>query len=648
MSGEDARDRKLALPADAVRMRAKQCDASDVDRLRWLLHQRRAGGLFPTWLKALRGALQKRGDIDTLLQEMEQGGEMLRDKDALNAWLGLWVGKLEVAADAATVTSVYRGMKEYIYKAMKRCDGPKSTIAMKNNLRCGRAPVGGVVFQGLAAAQAVYPDAKRLKAGAVGRLPATSVDRRSLEAEWSALPPRDMPCQDLVTPVPSVFRWSVRRFWAMLDRTAFLFPCALEQHATTISKAGLEALATVPQGRAIVLREKFDELVKGGAAPERWLKNLHTNHLNTVTSASASVSLIATLGPRRAGGRYWSKDVSCVVVSDHQYISALGFPLMPSHPARMVGGPLEVAQLRQLAGQSVDRDMTKATLSKIFEVLEQRGLSFAGTTISFGDWFAGGSFLGSAVWELADTLGLGFSYTFAIEGLRLAASGHQYGWCGMPRGIFSEVCDVTVEQLRSLCPPGAIIGAGGRCAPFSGASATHQPGTERKDGEKGGAIMEFTTAINVSVQLEPNAIFIETSDSIRTDARHIVEWQAMQAICMAHGAAYDWSWQSVCPKVLLGKPMPRRRMFIVATRWEPIGVLVATAVLCDDDELFDVEVGSITDTYMGGIGLLAGILWYPQRCTLGRVERTRGSWTYHQAGQGPLGSWATARVRGDG
>ena len=152
-SGKDARDRKLALPADAVRMRAKQCDASDVDRLRWLLHQRRACGLFPTWLKALRGALQKRGDIDTLLQEMEQGGEMLRDKDALNAWLGLWVGKLEVAADAATVTSVYRGMKEYIYKAMKRCDGPKSTIAMKNNLRFGRAPVGGVVFQGLAAAR---------------------------------------------------------------------------------------------------------------------------------------------------------------------------------------------------------------------------------------------------------------------------------------------------------------------------------------------------------------------------------------------------------------------------------------------------------------------------------------------------------------
>lgn len=83
---------------------------------------------------------------------------------------------------------------------------------------------------------------------------------------------------------------------------------------------------------------------------------------------------------------------------------------------------MEVAQLRQLAGQSVDRDMTKATLSKIFEVLEQRGLSLAGTTISFGDWFAGGSFLGSAVWELADTRGLGFSYTFAIEGLRLASS----------------------------------------------------------------------------------------------------------------------------------------------------------------------------------------------------------------------------------
>ena len=89
----------------------------------------------------------------------------------------------------------------------------------------------------------------------------------------------------------------------MMDRTAFHVPCALDQHATTISKSGLEALATVPQGRAIILLEKFDELVKGGAASERWLKNLHINHLNTVTSASASVSLIVTLGPRRAGGR---------------------------------------------------------------------------------------------------------------------------------------------------------------------------------------------------------------------------------------------------------------------------------------------------------------------------------------------------------
>ena len=236
MSGEDARDRKLALPADAVRMRAKQCDASDVDRLRWLLHQRWARGLFPTWTKALRGALQKRGDIDTLLQEMEQGGEMLRDRDALNAWLVLWVGKLEVAVDAETV---YRGMKEYIYKSMKRCDGPKTTVVMKNNLRFGRASVRGVVAQGLAAAQAVYPDVKRLKAGAVGRLPATRVDRRAWEVEWSALPLRDMLCQDLVTPVPAVFRWTARRFWAMLDRTAFLFPCVLEQHATTIRVLGI-------------------------------------------------------------------------------------------------------------------------------------------------------------------------------------------------------------------------------------------------------------------------------------------------------------------------------------------------------------------------------------------------------------------------
>ena len=56
-SGKDARDRKLTLPADAVRKRAKQCDASDVDRLRWLLQQRCSSGLFPTWTKALRGAL---------------------------------------------------------------------------------------------------------------------------------------------------------------------------------------------------------------------------------------------------------------------------------------------------------------------------------------------------------------------------------------------------------------------------------------------------------------------------------------------------------------------------------------------------------------------------------------------------------------
>ena len=84
----------------------------------------------------------------------------------------------------------------------------------------------------------------------------------------------------------------------------------------------------------------------------------------------------------------------------------------------------------------------------------------------------------------------------------------------------------------------AIIAAGGRCAPFARASSTHQPGTERKDNEKGGAVFEFTTAVEVSMELEPNAVFIETSDAKRTDNRHAVEWRAMQAICMVHVEHY--------------------------------------------------------------------------------------------------------------
>ena len=288
-----------------------------------------------------------------------------------------------------------------------------------------------------------------------------------------------------------------------------------------------------------------------------------------------------------------------MVVSDHQYISALGFPLMPTHPARMVGGPLEVAQLRQLAGQSVDRDMTATSLRcGVFQVLEKRGLTLAGTTITYGDWFSGGSFVGATMWEVADALEMDFVYAFAIEGLRLAQDGHRYGWCGKPLGVFHEVCDVTAEQLRPLFPPGGIIAAGGRCAPFACASATHQPGTEKKDNEKGGAIFEFTRAVEVSMELEPNAVFFETSDAIRTDKRHVVEWRAMQAVCMAHRAHYDWSWQTVCPKVLLSKPMPRKRLYIIATRWVPIAIIPASTAGadCGDDTPLDVEMGEATST----------------------------------------------------
>ena len=416
---------------------------------------------------------------------------------------------------------------------------------------------------------AAYPEPQLLSGCAIGRLgarvPDSSVPRR--------LPRKAMPELRLVEQRPVECCWTEERFWTLLEATDKAFPCVLRQHDSKITMEGLTALCYAG-GRAVMLRSKYVELINGRGGVQEWTRNLKTQSLNTLTAASASVCLIlrATYKWVHVVAKHRFRTAvgcSAVVVSDHQYLSFLGYPLMYTHPARMVGSPLEVAQSRSLAGTGGDRDAIFEYVKAHFILLREAGWPLEEAFMNLGDFCSGGSYMGSVMWEVADYFGMRFSFRFCIEGSAKALNGHSFGWCGQrPQLVLTEAAAAPLETLRQVCPPGATIIAATVCNPLS--SAATSKGGKEKASEVLGAYELAAICLEKAMALEPNFILFENVDNLRTDARLAQVWSDLQAICMRWDQTYEWTWQKVCPAELLRKPMARKRVLASARRRVPI------------------------------------------------------------------------------
>ena len=560
------------------RERERHWQPSDVRRVKAYLGEKaRTSGIslrevLHTWL------FTDPSNIEEMLRVILLGGKLL-DEAVMRTRLYASLNRVCIASSISQARwdCAILAAEQAFKKGVHGTDGPAMYQATKDTLRLGIVPSGtGQLARLMRRGADVYPAPQDVSNCAVGRLGARVPDG-SVPSRLVANP---MPELRVVAQRPLECRWSVDRFWTLMEATASAFPCVLQQHPSVITTEGLAALC-IAGGRAIILRSKYVQLIAEGEGVEAWSRNLKLRSLNTLTAASASVCLILRAkyewSHKVCGFRFrTATGCSAVVVSDHQYLSFAGYPLMHSHPARMVGSPLEVAQSRSLAGTGGDRDAVFEYVKEHFTLLRDAGWSLEEAFMFVGDFCSGGSYMGAVLWEVADHFGMIFSFRFCIEGAAKALSGHQFGWCGQrPLLVLTDVVTAPVEELQRACPPGGSVICGTVCNPLSSA-ATSKSGKEKRSEVKG-AYELAATCIEKAVALHPNFIFFENVDNLRTDASLAQVWSDLQAFCMKWDHTYEWTWQSVCPAVLLLKPMARLRLFASARRRVPISTSSAAA-----------------------------------------------------------------------
>ena len=597
---QEARDRKLALPAGTSRDRAGKCAGTDATRFMDAVGRRSV-----LWKVSRREAL---GSVLTCSEKLDGLLEELRaTKPLINPVVLIMKAKLAAERMAAVLGGTkeerlmaVRAQESSFLKACGNHDGEKMLLSTMNarmevargaSLREGGA-AGFIAKDSQSAMCQVgsspYPKACELSRCEVGRLPAGKAEWRGVGlGTGGTIAEAELVKEDRLEV------WSDGRLKRLLEDTERYFPRDMRAHSVACGKAGVRALAA-SGGWALIKRARFVNLTKTDAGEESWARYLRLSTVSTLTCGPASLCLIMSLekGSKADGfvvrgyNGWWR--AFCRPMSDQQYLSAMSFPLDISHPGRLSGAGLTVTQARGLYGQGVDHDSVMLLLMKIGELLRAKGVVLDGAALRWFDLFSGAGIMASVAWEAAIKMDMTFSYEVCCDRSEKAVRGHKAAWVGMePKIALSEVCDGGNEAKMAGLAPGCWCAVSGKCAPVSSASTAHGPGTAAKQEELENFLEEWDTGVRLAMKARPDVLVCETAANL---INHQATWERFQRVLVATSLEHDWTYQVICPKRLLANPTPRCRIFVVAIAKVPVS-LVPTEDLIEAGEVEVWEAG---------------------------------------------------------
>ena len=505
--------------------------------------------------RAMAAMLATPANVVTVVAALEAVRPLFDGAALQDRLLGYSSGLAAARGNPEAMEKQLKTAEKGLIRALSNGDGVRSTLQTRERTLAGGC--SDREARSMRAAWCKRPRAEELSACDVGRLPAN--------ARFAAAPAvtpsgggETVPEASMIAQAPASETWPLCRLKELLTRTDRFFPAVDQDRPAAMPVAANRALRATAGRFAVIYRARYRKLEKSAATTTAWWRWFaHSRQrMATLTASSASTMLMLWVDVKgKARVR---------AISPQQYASLSGIPLDINHPIRRGLGVLKLGQQRSVIGQGVDYDCAIGVWRWVIALLASRGLP-PGLLTQYGDVFAGISIMGAALRGLVGAQR--FRYRFAFEISEKAARAHARGWLDGVGEVFADATQASnFDKLDKRGMAGVLVAAGFRCAPFSTADAGRR-GMAVKEAEAQCALAENAATLRSLVQLLPNAIVLETAANILNEQEH---WEQLQAMVLAY-PEFSWSWQVICPRMLLRKPSARRRLFLAGVRLVPIG-----------------------------------------------------------------------------
>ena len=395
----------------------------------------------------------------------------------------------------------------------------------------------------------------RVEFHAAGALPTvprlTAKARRSAKTKVAALEP-GLRCERRP-------EYSLTRLRALVERTEAMFGTSppLRQRRGAkfeIKRLGrLRAALQAAGGWQMMMKKRLLRVLDMEPGSEAQLGEMRRARLGTITASTSCKYVIVVL---LASGSIVLRFASAQV-----YATLLGVPIRADFCLRLClayrcRGSTETRR-RAACGQSLDFDITRVVLRRMMQDVID-----SGEVIGMVETHAGISMFAAALVELtgADRVRV----LVSSEVVRLVKDMHRAGFGDMTDTycMLSYEAD-TVEHMRAVRGRVHLAAAGIRCTAVSDAngepvcSAKRQGWLERSLEENAATIVALLAA-------EPLRVVLETSAAVLHPS--LAAWWGRMQVCVTSHEQYEWRYVVACPRALLRKEPPRRRIFILGWR----------------------------------------------------------------------------------
>ena len=121
----------------------------------------------------------------------------------------------------------------------------------------------------------------------------------------------------------------------------------------------------------------------------------------------------------------------------------------------------------------------------------------------------------------------------------------------------------TVEHMRAVRGRVHLAAAGIRCTAVSDANG-EAVGSAKRQGWLERSLEENAATIAALLAAEPLRVVLETSAAVLHPS--LAAWWGRMQVCVTSHEQYEWRYVVACPRALLRKEPPRRRIFILGWR----------------------------------------------------------------------------------
>ena len=356
-------------------------------------------------------------------------------------------------------------------------------------------------------------------------------------------------------------RYSLERLRALVLRTEDLFGVSpllrqrrgAKSEITRPMRLRLRVALQAVGGWQMMTKKRLRRVIAMQPGSERQLLEMRKVELGTITASTSYILVIVVL----------MDDGSVVLrfASAQVYATLLGVPLQTEFCVRrclaMRCKASTETRRRAAAGQSLDYDITLVVLR-----LMLRDVIESGVDVSMVETHAGISMFAAA---LVTLVGAGkVRVLVSSEVVRLVKDMHRAGFGDMTDTycMLSYEAD-TVEHMRAVRGRAHLAAAGIRCTAVSDAngeavcSAKRQGWLER-------SLEENAATIAALLAAEPLRVVLETSAAVLHPS--LAAWWGRMQVCVTSHEQYEWRYVVACPRALLRKEPPRRRIFILGWR----------------------------------------------------------------------------------